>query len=111
MDGAFLMETAVQYGIFAVLFVSLLVYVEKQNEKREKEYQSTIAKLSDNILRVASENHNVSLDTKCIIKGIEEDIDCISTKIHEVSRDVDNIKTNVESIKKDVTYINGRLEV
>lgn len=35
------------YGIFAVLFVSLLVWVLKENNKRETRYQSTIDKLAD----------------------------------------------------------------
>jgi len=38
-----------QQGPFAVLFVSLLVYVMKDSKAREKKYQDTIDKLVDKL--------------------------------------------------------------
>jgi len=39
-----LLEVAIRYGIFAVLFVWLLHTTNKRNEKREEMYQATINK-------------------------------------------------------------------
>jgi hypothetical protein len=41
------LDLIVSYGVFAVLFVSLLVWVLKKNGEREENYQSTIDKLAD----------------------------------------------------------------
>lgn len=43
MENAIL-QTAVSQGIWAVLFVYLLVYVLKQNHEREKKYQDILDK-------------------------------------------------------------------
>ena len=43
------MNVAVSHGIWAVLAVFLLVYIVKSNEKREKNYQSVIEKLTEKL--------------------------------------------------------------
>lgn len=43
------MKYVLTQGIFAVLFVTLLFYVLKNNEKRETQYQNIIDKLATTI--------------------------------------------------------------
>lgn len=91
-------DIMLQYGIFGALFVSLLVYVMKENSKRECEYQKTIKSLSEGI-------HNTAIDSNKVIHGVDADLDSLSEKIHVVKQDVDTIKINVEDIKRDVNLI------
>ena len=42
-------KLALSNGIWAVLFVSLLVYQLKDSAKREKKYQETISKLNQHL--------------------------------------------------------------
>ena len=42
-------KLALSNGIWAVLFVSLLVYQLKDSAKREKKYQDTISKLNQHL--------------------------------------------------------------
>lgn len=41
------LDIVVSYGVFAILFVALLIWVLKENNKRELKYQETIDKLAD----------------------------------------------------------------
>jgi aromatic ring-opening dioxygenase catalytic subunit (LigB family) len=50
-----LLNLAKEYGIFAALFSGLLIYVLKQNEKREERLHSVIEKFA-NIIDVKLEN-------------------------------------------------------
>lgn len=58
-----LLKVAASNGVFAVLFVSLFLYVLKENAKREQNYQDIIKKLSG---------------------VIDEKMRCIETKIDEL---------------------------
>ena len=44
-----IVNLAIQNGLFAVLFLGLLIYLLKDSAKREKKYQQTIEKLNDNL--------------------------------------------------------------
>lgn len=44
-----ILETAAKNGVWALLFVALLLYVLKQNDAREKGYQAIISQLSTEI--------------------------------------------------------------
>lgn len=79
------LKLATQQGLWAVLFVALLFYVLKQQERRdakaderEKNYQSTIDK-NQSIIQELAENLNV---------------------VEEVKKDVEDIKSYV--FKKEV---------
>ena len=43
------LSTAVSNGVFATLFVALLIYELKDSRKRETKYQSTIENLSEKL--------------------------------------------------------------
>jgi hypothetical protein len=70
MDFSFIEQIA-QYGIFALLFVSLFVWTLKSSEKREKALQETLNKFAD------------------IIKN----------KLNSISSDLEEVKEDVEEIK------------
>lgn len=47
MNEKTIFDLAITQGIWAVLFVSLLFYVLRENSKREAKYQDVISSLSD----------------------------------------------------------------
>ena len=53
-----LIKSAMTQGFWAVLFVVLLLYVLKENSKREENYQSIISKLSEEIYQDLKEIKN-----------------------------------------------------
>lgn len=52
-------KVAVSNGIFALLFVALLVYQLKDSAKRENKYQDTIQRLSKHIGVIEDIKHDV----------------------------------------------------
>jgi preprotein translocase subunit YajC len=64
-----LLEMALPYGIFALLFVWLLYTTNSRNERREKEYQKTITKNQEVIVEQAKAFTHMSSDIK-EIKGM-----------------------------------------
>jgi len=59
---------AISNGLFAVLFLGLLIYQLKDSRTREQKYQSTIEKLGD------------SLE---IVKQVKEDVEDIKSVIND----------------------------
>jgi hypothetical protein len=57
---------AVSNGIFAVLFVALLLYILKDGKARESKYQETIKRLSSALSAV----QDIKIDTECIRKKL-----------------------------------------
>jgi hypothetical protein len=68
-----IIEYAKDYGLFAVLFVSLLAYVLKTNDSREKRYLGIIDKLADQFDEIKKDVQE--------IKGIKEDVEEIKFKL------------------------------
>ncbi len=100
MEIASFADIMIQYGIFGALFVSLLVYVMRQNEKREKEYQQTIKALSESIYCAAVEGNKM-------IQGVDSDIGVIYSNVHEIKNDVGEIKKDIGKIKISIHSISG----
>ncbi|MDR3263483.1 MAG: hypothetical protein LBT30_04155 [Clostridiales bacterium] len=57
---------AVANGLFAVLFVALLLYILKDGRAREAKYQSTIKQLSSALLAV----NDIKIDIETIKKRL-----------------------------------------
>lgn len=93
---------ASQWGIFAALFVSLLVYVIKQNEKREKEYQSFIKQLQESISCTTQASHS-------LIQGLTNDVDVLDEKLATMSDKVDEIDLKVVNLIGKVDHLNERI--
>ena len=62
-----ILNLAIKNGLFAVLFLGLLIYVLRDSNKREKKYQQTIESLSKHL--------DVVEDMKEDIKQIKEKMD------------------------------------
>lgn len=62
-----LFNLAISNGIFAVLFLGLLIYFLKDSSKREKRYQETILKLGN------------ALD---IVQSVKQDVEDIKEILH-----------------------------
>ena len=61
------------YGVFAILFFFLLVYVLKKNDEREGRYISTIEK-DQSIISTLSEKISITEDMSRKIDRIEDDV-------------------------------------
>ena len=64
-----IVNLAISNGLFAVLFLGLLVYQLKDSRAREQKYQNTIEKLGD------------SLE---IVRQVKEDVEDIKDKLSEI---------------------------
>ena len=62
-----IVNLAIKNGLFAVLFLGLLIYLLRDSSKREKKYQQTIESLNKNL--------NIVLDIEEDVKEIKEKID------------------------------------
>lgn len=65
---------AINNGLWAVLFLALLIYVLKDSKSREDKYQITIKKLADNLR---------------IIEDVQQDVKKIKVKVFK-SKKSDN---------------------
>ena len=65
---------ALSNGIFAALFVALLVYVLKDSRKRESKYQNIIDVLSNKLSTVDEIKEDVSEIKQCLISN------CLTSK-------------------------------
>lgn len=62
------LDLAINNGIWAVLFLCLLVYQLKDSKAREKKYQETIQQLNKSL---------------CVVYDIKEDVGLIKSSIFE----------------------------
>lgn len=63
-----IINLAISNGLFAVLFLGLLIYQLKDSRTREQKYQSTIEKLGDSLEIVKQVKEDVE-DIKCVINN------------------------------------------
>lgn len=75
-------KVAVSNGIFALLFVALLVYQLKDSAKRENKYQDTIQRLSKHI---------------GVIEDIKSDVDEIKEMLSFKKRKVNKSETETKT--------------
>ena len=79
-----IVNLAIQNGLFAVLFLGLLIFTLKDSAKREKKYQQTIENLNNNL--------QTALDVEEKVKETSEDIKEIKEIVNKTrSR---KVKTN-----------------
>lgn len=78
-----IVNLAISNGLFAVLFLGLLVYQLKDSRTREQKYQSMITKLGD------------SLE---IVKQVKEDVEDIKDKLN--SKKIIFRKTKEEEVEE-----------
>ena len=72
---------AISNGLFAVLFLGLLIYLLKDSRSREQKYQSTIEKLGN------------SLE---MVKDVKEDV-------NEIKQRLTNTKISIKKVKVEKT--------
>ena len=97
-----LINEAVKSGMWALLFVALLIYTIRENRARENEYRATIRGLSDDI-------KNTACDSNRVIKEISGDVDILEGKIHKVSEKVDGIDRKIDHLNEKTDALNRRL--
>ena len=83
-----IVNLAISNGLFAVMFLGLLIFSLRDGNAREKRYQQTIEKLS------------VSLQD---LDKVRDSVGTIVDDIEVISNDVKEIKSNVEIVKSTVS--------
>ena len=76
-----IVNLAISNGLFAVLFLGLLIYLLRDSRSREQKYQSTIEKLGN------------SLE---MVKDVKEDV-------NEIKQRLTNTKISIKKVKVEKT--------
>lgn len=95
------LNIAISNGIFATLFVCLLIYELKDSRNREKKYQGTIDNLNNSLGAVGDISENIN-EVKDEVAVIEDDVEVIKNDVSNIKKDVVELKNGVENIKKEV---------
>lgn len=95
-------EAIVQFGIFGGLFIVLLIYTIKSNDKREKGYHNIISTLNTEILDTAKQN-------RTCIDGLSKDVDDIDAKLKCIETKVDNVEKKVDEIVYKVDHVSSKI--
>lgn len=103
-DVTSILEMAAQWGIFAAMFVSLFIYVVKENKAREANYCKIIETLGEKLL-------TKSTDSNAVAHSISEDIDTLQAKVVDVERKVDGVCGKVTDIDKKLDGMGGKLDI
>lgn len=74
-----IINLAIQNGLFAVLFLGLLIYLLRDSSKREKKYQQTIESLNRNL--------NIVEDIEEDVKEIKQNL---NSKITRTKKQIKN---------------------
>lgn len=85
---------AINNGLWAVLFLGLLVYQLKDSRVREEKYQKTI------------ENLNSSLT---MVNKINKDVEVIDSNVNQISSNVIAIDKKIQKISGAVNHLNNSL--
>jgi len=67
-----IINLAISNGLFAVLFLGLLIYQLKDSRNREKRYQETIVRLGNALEIVQSVKHDVEDIKEILISKIKD---------------------------------------
>lgn len=95
-----LINEAVKSGIWAVLFVTLLIYVIRENKARESEYQTIIKQLNCEIIGKANDNQRVVGEVNITVDKIETKLQGIETKVEELDKKVDQVIEKADIIDR-----------
>lgn len=104
-----ILDLAINNGLWAVLFLILLIYVLKDSRAREKKYTSTITTLCSN-LSVVNEIKNDILDIKSVViaksskssKKYKKEVESISTAKSKTNTKVNVLDKESESKKNNL---------
>lgn len=81
-----ILESALANGIWAVLFLIMLVFQLKDSRQREEKYQNVISQLSENI----------------------GSLDILNNRISDIGSDMADMKKDVVIIKSDIKEIKSQ---
>ena len=92
-----ILSMAAAYGIFPVLFVILLIYVMKNNDKRETSVQNTLNKVNDTILSKVCTTEAVVVEVKQDIKELKVDVGELKEGNQQMEKKIDILTIKVET--------------
>ena len=95
-------NVAINNGIWAVLFVALLVYQIKDSKIRESKYQKTICELNASLTVVNK------VDKKVIEIGNE--VDSIAVNVVSINKKINQVSSDVNAMNRDTLRLQNRLK-
>ena len=76
-------DLAINNGLWAVLFMGLLIFQLKDSRAREAKYQETIFKLSNTLEKVNKIDENVSVLTENLVE-VKDNVDKIEQSVNRL---------------------------
>ena len=105
-----IVQIAAQYGIFAALFISLLVYVIKNTDKREKLYQELLTTVHTKLLDESRTNNEKITDVSNNVDALDTKLICLNKKVEDVEKKVDTVNCKVDAVDKKFDMLSIRIE-
>jgi len=90
---------AIEYGVFVILFVSLLFWVLKENAKREHELRSIMDKIADCYKTISMDTNKITHEVKAKQDILLSDVVRLDNRVTVIDSKVDKLHDKVDAIK------------
>ena len=100
-----ILQIATQWGIFAALFIILLLYTIKQNDKRETAYQAVIKEAQQLNKELSEKVYSKSCDNGRVANEVSVEVDIISGKLSNIDHKIDKLDVKVDNLSAKVQTI------
>lgn len=104
-----IVQIATQYGIFAALFIALLIYVIKNTDKREKLYQDLLTTVHTKLLDESKINNEKITMVSGNIDLLDGKLTAINQKVDDVEKKVDDVNNKVDAVDKKFDMLSLRM--
>jgi hypothetical protein len=104
-------KIATEWGIFAALFILLLIYVMRENRTREMDYRTIIKLLGDKLLEISKDSNTVIHGMEDKVVTMHERIECVGRKIDVMDDNIDSIGAKTGTVIGKLDIINNKLEL
>lgn len=108
--GAQFLEIAKVYGVGIALFIPLLVYVIKKNDKQEERSAVREAAYQEVIRNVCEKIYPLSTDSNAVAHGLADDVEELHVKVADTKDKVDSLNTKVDMIGHKVDMIGTKID-
>lgn len=112
-----ILNTVISNGIFATLFVLLLLYLLKDSAKREDKYTETISSLNKNLNAVEGIEGDVVKvketvnETSGRVLDVKESVEKLNDKMDETSKSINSIDKDLKGQTKIVKKVSSDVKV
>ena len=105
-----ILNIVISNGIFATLFVLLLLYLLKDSAKREDKYTNTISALNRH-LNIVENIENDIADVKVVADEINDNVKNVKHNVENVKRNIEGFKNNLAKVEGNVESVKGNVAI